>query len=170
MSAIVVPVPEADPILDQVRARHPAAVQPVPAHVTVMYPFIPAPQLDDVTLAEVGAIFASTPPMEVSFARFARFPSLLYLAPTPAADFVRFTHAVTAHWPAYLPYGGAYDDVVPHLSVAHDLDAAAMDEMERDLAISVPVVARLVEAWLLVFEDPKWTVRARFSFGSAPGF
>ena len=41
----------------------------------------------------------------------------VYLAPSPAAPFRQLTHELFRRFPEHPPYGGAFDDVVPHLSV-----------------------------------------------------
>ena len=50
------------------------------------------------------------------------FPSwfgedVLYLAPRPDGPFRALTRAVCAAFPGYLPYGGAFADTIPHLTV-----------------------------------------------------
>jgi hypothetical protein len=45
-STILVPVPEAEPVVGQLRARlDRAASRGIPAHVTVLYPFVPPGQI-----------------------------------------------------------------------------------------------------------------------------
>ena len=59
-TALVVLVPEAEPVVAAHRLRHdPAAADGVPAHVTVLYPFRTEP--DDTTLEAVAAIAAAVP-------------------------------------------------------------------------------------------------------------
>ena len=43
---------------------------------------------------------------------------MVYLAPEPAAPFVALTEAVGAEFPGFPPYGGAFDEVVPHLTIS----------------------------------------------------
>jgi hypothetical protein len=45
-STILVPVPEAEPVVGQLRARlDRAASRGIPAHVTILYPFVPPGQI-----------------------------------------------------------------------------------------------------------------------------
>lgn len=46
-------------------------------------------------------------------------PGVVYLAPKPAALFIAFTQAVVERWPEHQPYGGAYEEIIPHLTVAY---------------------------------------------------
>ncbi|CAM5691577.1 hypothetical protein SCHAM137S_06449 [Streptomyces chartreusis] len=54
----------------------------------------------------------------------AGFP-VLYLAPEPDTHFRRLTDAITERWPENPPFGGQFDDVVPHLTVAQGQDEDA---------------------------------------------
>ena len=62
----------------------------VPAHVTVLYPFIPAARARAGRPAGPGqrSPRASTP-FDIRFERVGRFPAVVYLAPEPAAPFSR---------------------------------------------------------------------------------
>jgi hypothetical protein len=67
-----------------------------------------------------------------------RFPSgLIYLAPNPTEPFKRLTEIMAAAFPDWPPYGGAFDDVVPHLSIGENL---TRDE-SRLLHEQLPIVA-----------------------------
>lgn len=70
---------------------------------------------------------------------------VLWLAPTPDNPFRLMVQRVCAAFPDYPPYGGAEDEVIPHLTVGesrqatrHDLRAA-----ERDLAPLLPIAYRV---------------------------
>src|SRR5215213_340552 len=91
-TAVIVPVPEAEPVVGRWRARHDAAATAgVPAHVTVVYPFLSADRVDEAALREeVGSL----PAFAATFASTGRFPDLLYLAPEPADPFRALTGAL----------------------------------------------------------------------------
>jgi 2'-5' RNA ligase len=118
-SAIIVPVPAAEPLVGSLRARHdPSAGAGMPAHVTLLYPFLAPGRIDagvERSLAEAVARFRA---FEFALARVDRFPGVLYIAPEPAVPFAGLTAALVARWPECPPYEGRYDDVVPHLTVA----------------------------------------------------
>jgi hypothetical protein len=70
----VVPIPEAEPVVGRWRSTlDPSAAYGVPAHVTVMYPFLPLDTVDREALAELFAGYAA---FDVVLARCARLPGL----------------------------------------------------------------------------------------------
>jgi 2'-5' RNA ligase superfamily len=152
-SAVVVPVPEAEPVVGRHRARlDRAAAWGIPAHVTVLYPFVAPPEITAVTITVLGAAVASVPAFDCEFAGTAWFgDEVIWLAPRPDAPFRALTHAVSAAFPGYLPYGGAHDDVIPHLTVGHGpaAEVAALRAAEADVLPALPIRARIGRVWLM---------------------
>ena len=66
-------------------------------------------------------------------ARVARFPATTYLEPEPAAAFIDLTMRLARRFPQFPPFGGEFDTVIPHLTVAHG-DVAQADEAQAELA------------------------------------
>ena len=62
-----------------------SARQGVPAHITVLYPFLHRSRLDDGVLARLRAVSATASALEVAFPRLARFTDVLYLQPEPSS-------------------------------------------------------------------------------------
>lgn len=167
-TALVVRIPEAEAAVGVWRGRFdPSARAAVPAHVTVLVPFLHESRLDGGTRARLGALLAGRPAFDVSFARCGRFPGVLYLAPEPAAPLAELTTAVAAQWPEAPPYGGRFTGVVPHLTVADGQDDAVLAEVEADLAARLPVTSRVRAVELLAFDGRRWHPRASFPLGSA---
>ena len=151
-SAVVVVVPEAAPIVDELRLRHTHdAPLGMPAHVTVLFPFVPTARLDEAEEA-LGPLLREHPAFDATFAQTARFPGVLYLAPDPAERFSTLTHAVAAAWPEHPPYEGAHDTVIPHLTVGESDDDAVLDALAAEVEPQLPVRAR-VDAVSLFAED-----------------
>ena len=118
-SALVVVVPEADEALGRLRRRlDPTARDGMAAHVTVVAPFAPPAGLTAPVLDRLEAIFAGLDPFDVVFPRVGWFDRrVVYLAPEPRAPLVEMTGRVVSAFPAYPPYGGQFDEVVPHCTV-----------------------------------------------------
>jgi hypothetical protein len=61
-SALLLLVPAAEPVVGEHRARFDASARDgVPAHLTVLYPFLPPALIDDTVLASLIALFAGYP-------------------------------------------------------------------------------------------------------------
>ncbi len=165
-SALIIPVAEAEPAVAELRRLHdPAAQDGLPAHVTVLYPFLPPRALDDHVIERLGDLAAAAPAFTFELGQFGRFPGVLYLAPEPGDPFVALTEAVESQWPNCPPYRGEFDQIIPHLTVAEGaLDAT--ESVVSAVSGSLPISANAAEIWLMVQErGGHWTVRDRFSLG-----
>jgi len=157
-------IPAAEPTVARWRERlDPAAGEGVPAHVTVLFPFLPASGIDGATLAALGEVLGRHASFDVRFERCARLPGLLYLAPEPDTPFRRLTGAITDRWPETPPYGGKFDDVVPHLTVAQRQEnLAVLEEVEADLNGRLPFTAQVSSVDLVVHDGTRWQHRMSF--------
>jgi 2'-5' RNA ligase len=166
-TALIVAVPEAEEVVGAYRAAlDPVASWGVPAHVTVLYPFLPPGRIDDQVRAALGALFAARHAFDVALSRVDWFgPEVLWLAPTPDEPFRELTNAVWARFPDAPPYGGEFDDVIPHLTVGDHAPLRALRATAEDLAARLPITAairsvRLIEGtigripWRTVAEFP----------------
>jgi len=165
-TALIIAVPEADELVGGAREKYdPVAGRGIPAHVTVLYPFLPAGRIDDGLLAALRELFAGHEPFELGFAGFGRFPELLWLAPAPDGPVRALTAAVEARWPEAPPYGGVFDDPVPHLTVASKQPQETYDAMEREFTPGLPLRTRVAEVQLVVFGSVRWHHRETFPLG-----
>lgn len=151
------PVPEAEPAVARLRLEHdPMARLGVPAHITVHFPFAPPERIDE---AAVGALVAAHAAFAYELASVEYFDDdVTYLAPVPAEPFAALTRAVAERWPAYPPYEGAFETVIPHLTVG---------ETNLELDVPLPIACRAEEALLLEEHGPAgaWRLRRRFPLG-----
>lgn len=157
-SILLVPAPEAAPALREWRGTD---VLPggVPAHVTVMYPFLPARTIDGSVEAELARITASVRPFRFRLTEVGRFPGVLYLRPVPGEPFADLVDLVTRRWPAYRPYGGRYPEFVPHVTMAQD--GAAHGDTER-LTRMLPITCHATEVLLMTETARGWRPKRRF--------
>ena len=164
-SAIVVrvPIPRATALLRK-RWDWLASVG-VPAHVTILFPFLPAGRLVPEERRELAAIAAKHDPFDLRFERVGRFPGVVYLAPEPATPFERLTEAVVARYPDLQPYGGAFDVVVPHLTITESGDAP-LDEIAARAAVALPFEHRVSRLEVLIEGGGgRWRSRWRIALG-----
>jgi len=139
-------------------------------HLSVVYPFVPPADVDDAVLARLAGAVATVPAFDCVFSRTDWFgDDVLWLAPDPAAPFRELTGAVVTAFPAHQPYGGAYDDVIPHLTVG-ELRLGSTEELvaaERAVRLHLPIRARVDRAVLLAGrpERDSWRPVADFPLG-----
>jgi 2'-5' RNA ligase len=170
-TAVAMAFPELSPVVDGWRERT-ASDRPsigVLPHVTLLFPFVPAEQVDDGVVAELQRLFAATSPFAVTFRELRRWPEMVYLAPEPPEPLARLTEAIVERWPGYPAYEGVHETVIPHLTVAYG-DDALLDEVEADVTPKLPIEAHVTEAVLLEELEPnwgRWGVGGRFPFRSA---
>lgn len=146
-SALIVTIPEADAIVGRHRDRFDrAAAWGVPAHVTVLFPFIPPERLKDDAIHRAADAIATIPAFTAEFHRTGWFAEeVLYLRPTTADPFIALTNAIAAAFPEHPPYGGAHGEVVPHLTIAHNAPLEVLREVERDVQPWLPLIAHITE-------------------------
>jgi 2'-5' RNA ligase len=170
-TAIIVPVPEAEPIVGRWRRRHtPSGAAGMPAHVTLLVPFTDSDILGVDEERQAGVVLARFAPLELSFAAAAYFegpPTVLYLEPEPPGPFRKMTEALVGEFPEHPPYGDADTPIVPHLTVATRLGREDLAAIEAEVAAALPITARATEAWLMEYAKQTWRLRSRFPFRAA---
>lgn len=148
-SAIIVPVNV--PVgVNRLRDRmDPSAADGVPAHITLIYPFMPPSELKDDVRRRVEDIVAAEPSFPFVLTTVRRWPGVVYLAPEPDEPFRRLTAALAAAFPDYPPYEGIHDEIVPHLTVAADAPDDYYEAAEHALPQFLPIRDVAREAWLV---------------------
>lgn len=157
-TALLIGVPEAEPVVGRLRARYDdAGVNGVPAHVTVLFPF--GDREDG-----LEELFARFKPFDFALTRVERWPTVLWLAPEPAERFVELTTAVAERYPEHPPYEGEHDTVIPHLSVAHRTQAPT--EVDEGLRRALPIASRATQVLQLEeYAADRWRERRRYRLG-----
>ena len=156
-SALIITVPEAEPVVGAHRDRHDrAAAWGVPAHVTVLFPFITPQEVTDDVVLSIAAAVGTVPAFNARFDRTRWFgEEVLYVAPSQVDPFIALTHAAAAAFPDHQPYGGAHDDVVPHLTVAHGAPPEVLRDVESDVQPRLPIATDVTAVdWWFGSEQP----------------
>jgi 2'-5' RNA ligase len=119
------------------------------AHVTVLGPFVP--RLDDTVAERIGRIAAQTPAFDFVLDRTGTFPNgIIHLRPEPDGPFRSLTERFVAEFPGFAPYGGAFPDVVPHLTLDAVSDTVGEASTRAMLGSALPTrcrAERLDLAW-----------------------
>lgn len=175
-SVLLVPVQAAEGTIDHFRRRlDPTRRHGMPAHVTVLVPFAPPAALDGDVLGELRSLFAGVAPFEFHLRRTRWFERrVLFLEPEPSEPFRQLTLSVVDRFPQYPPYEGAFDDVVPHVTVGeggrYRRRRWRMHRAASRLATLDPIRTAATEVWLMELADPRtgWRTRASFPLGGSP--
>jgi hypothetical protein len=156
-TALVLTVPEAEPHVQRCRTMHdPVALRGMPAHITLVYPFLPVTRLTAEALSAVAEIFATASAFDGRLASCRRFPGVSYLAPEPVAPFVELVERLVARFPEAPPYGGRFAEVIPHLTIGHAVEAGIFDAIERELLPALPIRFRVDRAVLYEEREGFW--------------
>ncbi|WP_030410590.1 2'-5' RNA ligase family protein [Streptomyces sp. NRRL S-1448] len=163
-TGLIVRIPEAEPAVRAWRERFdPSARAGVPAHITVLFPFLDESRIDRGVCSALTDVLGRHHAFDLRFESCGRFPGVLFLRPEPDTQLRRLTEALTDRWPEAPPYGGKFTEVVPHLTIADGQDDAALEEIEADLLSKPPFTSRVSSVDLLVHDGAKWQDRASFA-------
>jgi hypothetical protein len=162
-SGIILPVPEAAPVVDRLRHLHdPQSRYGVPAHITLLYPFAHPSQVGGAA-SVLHQLFGLVPVFDFSLVEVRRFPATAYLRPEPSGTFVRLTETLACQWPEFPPYRGLFPTVIPHLTVADHAALDAPETVEAAVSGHLPIACRATEAWLMCSDEHGlWSVREVF--------
>jgi hypothetical protein len=160
-SVLIVPVLDAEPAVGAWLGITKVDFHGVPLHITVMCPFLPARSIRQPEEQQIAELATGIAPFDFALTHHDTFPGVHYLAPEPAAPFVAITEAIQRRWPSVKPYGGVFDSVIPHMTVAFGDPPADPAELKRAL----PIATRANELWLLTQTPRSWRVQRRFPLG-----
>ncbi len=149
-TTLLVPAHEAEPATAGWWSEwEPPKARGIPAHVSVLFPFVRTHQLDDDALQRVADAAAAVPAFPYRLVRVGRFPSTVYLEPEPAAGFAALTTGVEERFPGVRAYGGVHVRLVPHLTVLTCADRTLLDRAALEVATALPIDARATAVWLM---------------------
>ena len=163
-SALVITVPELEPLVSPVRRWYdPAEALGAPPHVTLLYPWRTPPLMGD-DFQAVQTALAGIEPYTIAFRGIGRFEHTLFLQP----DDIGWTRWLIAKlieaFPEHPPYGGAMDTIVPHLTIAEvpgDL-GPVLSTYAPSLLAALPVEIEVRHVSVLESrDDGRWVVAAR---------
>lgn len=162
-TGLVVPVDAARELVAPWRHLLPAAGRSLPPHVTALWPFLPVAALDGSAERHLEELLSGAGPFGFALTRVATLADASVLVPEPVEPFAALTRLLWDEWPECPPFGGAFDDIAPHLVIAIDPSAADRSAIEAALAPRLPLTARAAEV-LLVEETPSGALRERRRF------
>jgi 2'-5' RNA ligase len=174
-SALLLPVPAAEAVVGAHRARlDPNARDGVPAHLTVLYPFLPPAEIGPGVLAELSRLLAGVPRFSFILDQVRWFDeSVVWLGPADESPFRALTELAAEAYPGCSPYGGIYEDVVPHLTIGHAGGLAELRAAAEAVRPLLPIATEATEVTLMAGPRPgglsgppgQWQLAGCFALG-----
>jgi hypothetical protein len=160
LTTLIVPVPEAEPAVEEWRRRHDVwAQRGVPAHMTIVGPFLPADRVDRSVLARLEELASAHRAWPFSLTRVRRLGGAVVLLPDHASGFVDLREVVLREWPELRRrrlFGA-------HLTVARGWSPFAALVVARALRSRLPIESSASELVLLeLSERSRPLARVRF--------
>jgi 2'-5' RNA ligase len=166
-SVLLVEVPAAEAAVGLHRARLDAnASLGIPAHVTVLSPFMPPPMISPPVLAELEQVFAKIRRFRFQLATTGWFgEAALWLAVTDPAPFRDLTEGVYKSFPTFPPFGGKHDVLIPHLTVGYGRPVNELRAAEASIRVRLPIEADAIAVTLMTEQSAggRWAKAATFS-------
>lgn len=165
-SAVIVPI-ALPPDLLAVRERGDLmAPRGVPPHATVLFPFLPVRQLTATVQLALAGMAMEREPFVARFDQVRCRDLMVWLIPADQSPFLRLTADVTARWPDYQPYQGAYAKLIAHLTLVETSQGESLDAACSAASRSCPFDASVDELHVIT-EDAggRWHLRWRLPFG-----
>jgi 2'-5' RNA ligase len=106
----------------------------LPAHITLLYPFIPPQQVEQ-AIDKLSEVCARIPPFDITLDRYGRFDDALFLEPSSPEPVLALFRKLSAAFPEFPVYAGEHGpELHPHLTLARFTSSA------EESAIQLPAV------------------------------
>lgn len=176
-AVVIVPPPAVAAFADTLREQYLGIeYQLVPAHITVMYPFVspgtvasgPDAALLEKTRDDLRQACAEAAPFTITLDRYATFPNggILYLALAEPTPVVALQERLLAAFPDYPPYSGQHAEFMPHLTVGYFASPALLAAAPRPAFTPFTFVVETLHFLYGDYQTPqRWATAAMISLG-----
>ena len=167
---MVIEVGAAESLVGHWRRRHDVvASRGMPAHITTLFPFRAPEAITRDVQQSLTSLAARTPRHRFALTSIDEFKETIYLRPYPDVWFRDLTQRLFETFPDCPPYGGAFTDSIPHLTIAQTSGGEAHSALRLalDLAIatSLPIACEATALSLYINDNTGvWAVAQRFPF------
>lgn len=138
----------------------------VPAHITLMFPFVPFERLSEASPA-LQTLAENIAPFEVTMEGYGSFPTVAFMQPRDPQPIQQLFRQVFAAFPEYPPYEGRFgSDLHPHMTVGEFISEA--EQRVADLPAYTPITFRVERLHLIygTLEAPlPWITYSVISLG-----
>ncbi|MEU7728002.1 2'-5' RNA ligase family protein [Streptomyces sp. NPDC040724] len=162
-------MPDAAPLLDAAWRIDPALVRHgVPAHVSLLYPFVPESALTGHDEKGVRSLAASFPAADLVLEELVTASGFVGVT---VAELQPMVDAFRARWPGLRPYGGRFGArPTAHVTVAMGADDPATAAQVRSAVGSLlPLRTRAAAVQLVVLTEEGWRPRFTAPLGGPDG-
>ena len=165
-SAVIVPIVPPARLASLRDAGDRMAAHGVPAHVTVLFPFLAVDALTPMARSTIARLAAKSPPFVARFSRVERRQEMVWLVPASQRPFLDLTDAVAALWPDYPPYEGVHERLIAHLTLVETTDRQTRDAAWAEAVEVGPFDVAVHEHTVITeTESGNWRTRWRLPMG-----
>lgn len=168
-SVILIPVPQADPIVGKWREKYDkVALHGIPSHITLLFPFKNPTEVNEEVIYKLKIIFSKIKKFQFSLTEINTFPGVVFLEPQPKEKFVELTKEIVKYFPENPPYGGKYPSINPHLTIGQLNSSQDINQIKKEISSDIqsklPIQAIAEEVWLMVEKNNEWSVKVKIPF------
>ncbi len=162
---------DAAPAVAEARAElDPAGAARIGLHLTLLHPFVPRGAVTPELVDGLLGFFAERAPLQFALVRVEEFPDVVaYVAPEPQGELKESMRSLWKSYPDTPPYGGAFDEPVPHATIASFARVAiSLERVRTRLTPLLPVACSIGAASLLEeYEPERWRELEALPFGAS---
>jgi hypothetical protein len=156
---LLIPVREADSVIGRWRyEQDPLATAGVPAHVTLIVPWVEPTLITGETLEDLDSVLHEVKAFEFELTHVDWFGRrILWAAPEPEQPFLELISLLSGRY-GTPPWAGQFDRVIPHLTIAHAGAQGRIVAAAADVAVRLPLRCNAEEVWVMVGGGEIWAV------------
>ncbi|MER5257365.1 2'-5' RNA ligase family protein [Streptomyces sp. NPDC002855] len=162
-TAVLALLPDAEPLLELASEVDARAVRPeVPAHATLLYPWLSADRIDARELERLrAALLRAAPEGDRIPVRLAEVEQAGAFAGVPVPELRALATAVRAAYPEQVPYGGRFGQDPPvHVTVSLDATAHTAAEIARHVTGRLPISSEVSAVHVVALTPDGWQILA----------
>ncbi|MGW7066819.1 2'-5' RNA ligase family protein [Streptomyces sp. NPDC054855] len=162
-TAVLALLPDAEPLLDLATRVDARVVRPgVPAHATLLYPWLPAEKIGPGELERLrAALVRATPDAGRIRLRLTEVERDGAFVGVPVPELRTLATDVRAVFPEQIPYGGRFGQDPPvHITVSLDAADHTATDIERQLTSRLPITTVVSAVHVVALSPAGWQVLA----------
>ena len=142
----------------------------MPPHVTLAFPFLPLASVTSEVVRRLSELFDTISAFDFEMKKVRWFDThVVYLEPSESGAFRSIIETLQLEFPDFHPYDGAFDSVVPHVTLSEHGSLANRRALGRQAPKYLPISARASHVWMMSNERKRdgWIIRKVFALSSA---